>query len=214
MKRALLLALVLTGCNKMGLDVVTGSGVSKTEARTVDAFTKVDCGGSLHCDVTHGDKIAVEVTADDNILPLVVTEVKNGELQAHLKDVVSATTKNTIEVKIVMPKLDGLAMNGSGQLTASDVPSSSLDVKVNGSGAVVAKGKADKLSATVNGSGSIDASAAEAANVSATINGSGNAKLNATTTLNATVNGSGSIAYTGAAKVEQAVHGSGSIHAQ
>lgn len=211
--RTLLLALVvLAGCTKM-LDVTVGSGVSKTETRTVDAFTKVDCGGSLHCTVVHGDKIAVDVTADDNIVPLVVTEVKSGELKAHFKDGASVDTKTTVVVKIAMPKVDGLELNGSGKLSSTDVPSSSLEAKVNGSGSIELHGKADKLAAVVNGSGSIDAANEAAGDVTSTINGSGNASVNATTTLNAVVNGSGSIEYAGTPKVEQAVRGSGSIHA-
>src|SRR5688572_7889502 len=92
---------------------VTGSGVAKTEARTVDAFLSIDSGGAWNVEVTNGDKVSVSVSGDDNIVPLITTTVKDGKLTIASSQG-SLNTKLPIVVKVAMPMLATLKLSGAG----------------------------------------------------------------------------------------------------
>src|SRR3954470_7777254 len=108
---------LLSGCMVAmpGGPAVTGSGVAKTETRTVTDFTEVEVGNAIHLDLTVGASPGVEVTADDNLLPHVITEVTAGRLKVSTD--ASTTTKIGITVKATTPTLK--AVEGSGASTAT-----------------------------------------------------------------------------------------------
>src|SRR5205085_3408273 len=55
-----------------------GSGKIVTEKRNVSGFKGVDVGGDFQVEITAGKEFAVEIETDDNLLPLIETEVNNG----------------------------------------------------------------------------------------------------------------------------------------
>jgi hypothetical protein len=210
-----------------------GSGTAKTDKRPLEAFTSVAMAGSFTVDVVAGDKLGVEVTADDNLLPLIITEVKGGTLSIHVKDGENIKQKTPIAVKVTAAKLESVTSSGSGAVAIADVPSTSLALTHSGSGALSWKGSCDSIAATGDGSGALTlvgkakeltitssgsgaaiASALEVADAKVTISGSGTAEVNATATLTATVNGSGTVVYTGNPKVTKHVAGSGTVIAK
>ena len=72
---ALSFGFVLTACG------VRGSGVRKTEKRDLPAFTSIETNGAFEVEVTCQKPASFEIEADDNLLPLVETEVKGGVLR-------------------------------------------------------------------------------------------------------------------------------------
>ncbi|HVY49735.1 MAG TPA: DUF2807 domain-containing protein, partial [Minicystis sp.] len=79
-----LAALVSSGaCVNVGGTV--GSGHAKTETRSVAAFHAVDLSGSLEAEVKVGAPQKVEITGDDNLVPLVTTSVEGGKLSVQTK---------------------------------------------------------------------------------------------------------------------------------
>jgi len=99
-----------------------------------------------------------------------------------------------LEIEIVSPDIDGVAVEGGGEIEASgNFPGQ------------------DRLDAAVSGGGGIDVRAISAASVNAAVNGGGRIKVDATGTLSAAVNGGGHITYWGDPQVNQAVSGGGHI---
>src|SRR5947209_17695745 len=80
-----LLLVFLSGCMAAmsALPTVTGSGVAQTETRTVADFAEVEVGSAVRLDLTVGPSRTVEVTADDNPVPHVITEVSGGRLKLY-----------------------------------------------------------------------------------------------------------------------------------
>src|SRR6266403_6023012 len=71
-------SLVLSGCKfNRG---IAGSGVRKTEKRDLKSFNAIDTTGAYEIDVTCQKPASFEIEADDNILPLIKTEVRDGIL--------------------------------------------------------------------------------------------------------------------------------------
>ncbi|MEZ4735047.1 MAG: hypothetical protein R3E79_48750 [Caldilineaceae bacterium] len=66
----LLVALLVAGC---GFQVVSGSGTVVPEERPVSDFTRVDFTGFGELTLVQGDKEALTIETDDNLLPIKTT---------------------------------------------------------------------------------------------------------------------------------------------
>ncbi|MFN7289273.1 MAG: head GIN domain-containing protein [Pirellula sp.] len=183
---ALMLA-TLVGCN-VG---IKGSGVSKTESRNVADFKSVSSEAVGDVNVTIGDSQSVEVTIDDNLLPLLVTEVVDGVLK--VKTTGSFSTSIGLKVNVTTPSLDSIHSSGVGNIKIEGLDSEQLAVELSGVGGVTAKGKVQNLDVTVSGVGSANLRELLAENVSVTVSGVGGAEVYASKSVNASTSGVGSI---------------------
>lgn len=191
---------------------VQGSGKVKSESRPVGSFSRIVSAGSANCRVTVGSGPSLELKADDNILPLIVTRVENGTLYIESKG--SYSTRNGIEVAIKVPNLESFLSRGSGDSEIVGVRSRSFSAEIAGSGNIRGSGQADRGDYSIRGSGDMDFSNLRTKDSEASIAGSGAIELFATGTLDATIRGSGSIRYRGnPAKVNRSIAGSGEIQA-
>ena len=213
---------------------VAGSGVAKTEKRALTPFTQVSSSGSFEVDVAAGDAPSADVTADDNVLASIITEVKDGVLKVRTKDGDNVSPKTPVVIKVTASApLAAVEHSGSGKVAVVDVPAKALalsssgsgalswtgpadgvTVKSSGSGSTTLTGKAAKLDATLSGSGKIDAGAFEGQDGKASLSGSGALHVNATATLDVSLSGSGRVTYAGSPKLTKKVSGSGKIVAK
>ena len=96
----------------------TGSGVAATQARSLPPFTGVDLAGDNNIIVQVGARQSVVVHADSNLLRRVTTRVQAGRL-------VIGTTRGNLSAKspmfvaISLPSLDGLSLQGAGNITVT-----------------------------------------------------------------------------------------------
>ena len=190
---------------------VQGSGKIASEQRDLEPFEAVRLNIDADLRVVKGPSPRCEVTADDNILPLVSTSWSNGAIEISAEQ--SYSTQNGIEILIETPSsLSRAGINGSGRIRLEDVLRDSAALTVQGSGDIVGHGRVQDLTVAINGSGSVRASELEAESVSAIVNGSGHAVVQATHSLTARINGSGDILYRGEPSEQHtSVQGSGSI---
>jgi hypothetical protein len=214
----------------------TGSGQAATEARDASGFSAIAMRGSIDVVVRQGAREAVEVSTDDNLLPLLQTVVEgSGEqrtLRIQWKSGESVRTRARTLVTVDVVKLSSVSLAGSGDLTvealktpalalaisgSSDVRLQQLDAEqlklsIAGSGDVRARGTAGTLEVKIAGSGDVQASELQAADVSVSIAGSGDASVHASKSLAVSIAGSGDVEYRGGATLAKArVAGSGSI---
>lgn len=212
-------------------NMVTGSGNAKTESRPVTGLSAVTLEGIGHLTISQTGTESLTITADDNLLPYLTSDVSGGRLTLGVKSGTSITTKTPVDYKLTVKDLAALDVTGSGDATMDRLNSPSLEVTVSGSGSVkMAQLSGSSVRATCTGSGGITLSgqtqrvdvrvsgsgaysggdlASSAATVQVT--GSGDATVNARDTLDATVLGSGSVRYMGNPTVTQQVTGSGSV---
>lgn len=188
-----------------------GSGVPATQIRDVAAFEGVELAGSNNVVIRVGEKQSVVVTADDNLLERVTTEVQSDTLVVGTTPG-SFATKSPMSVEVTVPTLDTLTLTGSGNLVVDGIETESLEVALPGSGTVTGSGTATRLDVTVSGSGSVRFTEVVANEVRAVVSGSGAVFVTATKSLDASVSGSGAILYTGTPQdVTKSVTGSGAI---
>lgn len=213
MFRSIVVALALLGsaaaCNFISAGV-QGSGVQAREERQVPAFEQVELDGSAAVEIEVGRARSVRIEADDNIIPLITTEVAGKTLKISSHG--SYSTSNPVKVWISLPRLVGVAADGSGSIHARGIAADNFAARLEGSGSIQLAGTADALVASIDGSGSLAALALVVARVTVSVEGSGGAEVSAHEKVTAAINGSGSVRYTGGAKdVTETVAGSGTV---
>ncbi|MCC6438092.1 MAG: DUF2807 domain-containing protein [Acidimicrobiales bacterium] len=194
-----------------GSDAVVGSGVLVTEDRALSGFRVVELRGFAVVHIARGDHDSVQVRADDNVAPLVTTEVRDGTLLVGF--VAGTSLRNaTVEVTVTAAALDTVRAGGSGRLDVSGLAGAPFALELSGSGDAVVTGSATDATLSVDGSGELDASGLVAERAVVRVAGSGEAAVQATAALDAAVSGSGEISYRGTpATLTTAVSGSGEI---
>ena len=192
--------------------------------------------GGIDLVVRQGARETVQVSADDNLLPLLQTTVEgSGEsrtlvIQWARGENLRTRAKAVVTVDVV--KLTALASSGSGDMVvealktpalalsisgSSDARLSGLDtqqlrVAITGSGDEQASGKAGKLNVSIAGSGDVRTRALLADDVTISIAGSGDASVQANKTIAVAIAGSGDVEYAGAATITHSrIAGSGSV---
>ncbi len=71
---------------------VKGSGNVVTESRDISDFKGVDVSGVFQVEITAQKDFSVEIEADDNLMPLIKTEVRNGVLHLETEGSLSCIT--------------------------------------------------------------------------------------------------------------------------
>src|SRR5690242_7106192 len=121
MKRISIILLVLVvvtfaGC-KFGRGVA-GSGNRKTEKRDLKPFSAIDTSGAYEVNVTCQKPPSVEIEADDNLLPLIKTEVRDGIL--FVSDEKDFHSSNSPTLRITMSELNSVTNRGAGEVNIKD----------------------------------------------------------------------------------------------
>ncbi len=217
---------------------VAGSGKVATETRKVEGFQAVALRSPMNVTLRQGAREALELRADDNLLPLIEARVVDRDgvptLELGVKKGIYFTTRHALAVTIDLQTLRAisiagsgdvqgdalkveklaLAVTGSGDIRLKQLTAAEVATKVSGSGDVVLAGRSVKLSVSIAGSGDVDTHALEADDVSVSVAGSGDANVNARKTLSVTIAGSGDVKYSGEATVKSSIAGSGQITKQ
>jgi hypothetical protein len=194
---------------------VQGSGIAKTETREVHGVSAISFTGVGRVVVEQGTTESLTVTADDNILPLLETQVNDGTLVIGVKSNNIFNTgfnpRTPIEFKVVVKELTRIALIGAGDANVRKLKTDKLDVSITGVGNLTISGSTDHLNVTLSGTGTFQGEdfAAKSANV--TCSGTGNAVVKVSEKLDANVSGVGSIEYIGNPQVTEKVSGIGQV---
>jgi hypothetical protein len=200
------------GINISNPKTVDGSGISDSETRSVQEFTAIELAGSGDVTVTIGEIQSVVVEADDNILPLIETNVKGGKLVISTKPFTSINPNLPVRVTVTVKVLEAAKVSGSGNITIQGLMAKAVRFDLPGSGNISAAGTTEKVTISLNGSGNILCDDLKAQSAIVDLNGSGTINVYASESLDATIKGSGTVQYSGnPAHIKQSVSGSGTI---
>jgi len=168
-------AAAASGCeiNVGPAQTVQGSGNVKTESRDVRGFDAVEVAGIGTLVVTQGDSEHLTISAEDNILPKLASDVVNGRLELHPEANTHLDTTQPIRYDLTVKQLKEIRLAGSGDIQASTLNADSLDLAVAGSGnGNIGHLTAKTLNVTIAGSGTLTL-AGQAVQQNVHISGSG-----------------------------------------
>jgi hypothetical protein len=224
-----------SGCIVIDLDGcsatrVQGSGTVVSELRHLPEFEKIRLEGQGKVEITQGSRPAIEITTDDNILPSIETEVRNGKLIiSHESGRNLRPTR--LNYTITVTDLEGVSVAGSGQVNSNQtlvsedfyakisgsgdislaVETARLESNISGSGSVYLSGFTDSYDARITGSGDVDAFDLQTIDSSVVITGSGNCRVSVSDNLHAKITGSGDVLYKGHPRIRRSITGSGKV---
>lgn len=229
--RPFILTVVGAAVLATGLTACAATGPRSAQERDVEDVVAVRLETSGTLTVERGDEASLTVTAAEDVLPRLTSEVEDGVLVLGVEPSALLGGLGTVEYGLVLPRLDAVTVTGSGDVVAADVTGALVDVvvegsgdvdlagldaaevrtTVDGSGDVHLDGSATRQSVSVDGSGSYEAGALRSEEAVVALRGSGGVDLVVTGTLTATVEGSGTVSHSGGADVTSDVAGSGAV---
>jgi hypothetical protein len=208
---AVLLAL-FTGCVvNLGGSGVRGSGVVKTETRSVSGFSSIAFNSEGKVTVQQTGKESLTITAEDNLLPLLESQVTDGTLSIGTVNNADINPTKSIDFAIEVKSLEGFNMTGVGSIEAKGIQGNRLTIGLTGAGDMSIEGNADSLDLNLEGVGNYDGEGFKTKQATVRSEGVGSAVLNASDRLDISVSGIGTVEYIGSPKVQKSGRGIGHI---
>ena len=214
---AILLSITINAQSWWNSKKVKGNGNVITKTRSIDSFDKVSIGGSFDVNLIDGREGKITIEGEENLLPYIETEVKNGKLKVQFKENTNIRTTRKLTITIPFEDIEAVSLGGSGNVTVkkrieadnasfniggsgniiANVNANTVKASIGGSGNIKLKGKTDNFKCSLAGSGSIKAYDLDANSLKASIAGSGNVQTSVSSKIKASVVGSGSVYYKG-----------------
>jgi hypothetical protein len=188
---------------------VSGSGNIVKETRDITDFKSLDVGGVFKVEVTAQEDYRVEIESDDNLLPLIKTEVRGSTL--HIEADKHLKSNSPIVIRISAPDIDGLEASGVSNISLRNVKNKRLGVESSGASRISIQGETSELAATVSGASHIDADTLNAETAKVDASGASVVTVNVSNQLNAYASGASKILYAGGAKIVKNTSGGSSV---
>jgi hypothetical protein len=191
---ALLSVLILAGCEKDKDPPTTVKGTGDLLEKTVDlpAFSRFRLSGFATVRIHTGAEQSVVLKAQQEILDVMTTEVRDGELLVGFSKNVSVDTDRDILVGIVIPLVRQIALDGTGLFELSGETQSELTI-------------------VVNGTGTISSYEMPAERCRIFISGTANCYVSVVTSLEVTISGIGNVFYRGDPVISSSIRGIGNV---
>ena len=220
-----------TSCVTFKINIPHGSGNVISETRDISNFQEVNLQGFGNLNIEQGDVESITIQAEDNVLPLISTEVNNGILKISFKKpFLNVIPTKDINFNLKVKNLKNIDLSGAANIVGSNLTADQLKIVTSGAGKIKLNFNADSLVVNLSGTGSIELSGKvplqkiiisgagnyqaknlESKSCAIVISGFGNATINATDSLDITISGAGNVNYTGNPKLSQQINGLGKI---
>lgn len=213
---------------------IKGSDRLASQWRPISDIRSVVVQGPMDVVLRQDGNEGVTVHADDNIVPLITTEVgADGVLRIGVRPDTAFRMAHPLGITLFAPRLESIVM-GTGGIDCAEFEGDRLHVELRGPGSarfdeVRAKELSVRLASTggiaiagsvpvqryeIDGSGSVDASDLAGQDVTVRIAGAGGAALWAIEALKADITGTGNVNYRGMATVTRTGTGPGTVRRQ
>jgi len=200
------LAVAATSCSHFRDDLnpaaptsatVVGSGRVITEVRPVSRFTAIAVNGAIQAVVMPGNE-SLEITAEDNIAPLVETLVTGGRLTVGLRPgTPSFSTAIGVVCRIGSRTLRDIQLAGASRVQMDDIEAQEFSVSLAGASAFFGSGTVEQLRMDVSGASRFTAPSLRARTADATLSGASAALVRVIDALVVRVSGASFFEYFG-----------------
>ena len=188
-----------------------GSGKAATETRSVSGFNSVELSGSGELQIEQTGTESLVISADDNLLQYLTSDVSGGQLSLGMKNG-SYSTSTPVVYKLTVKNLKGMTLSGSGSINGKALATDSMKIELDGSGEITTAGSSEHMEVVISGSGNVHGEEFKSKDARVEIDGSGRATVAASEKLDVEINGSGNVEYIGNPMVNTSRHGSGNVN--
>lgn len=197
----------------LGFSSIKGSGHVVEEKRDVPNFNAIDVGGVFAVESVYGDTTSVVVVADDNLLPLIETEVQGGTLS------ISSTRRlksdQRLLIRVTSPAIERVETSGASSVSLSNPSREKLEIDMSGASKVTASGQTSALKADMSGASKLFAFELEASGAEIDGSGASRAEVNAGRSLVSSLSGASRVVYAGSpSEIRSDVSGASAVSAR
>jgi Putative auto-transporter adhesin, head GIN domain len=207
-------ALAICGCGSVNLRTVVGSGQSLSEGRPIQDVRQIEMSGVGTLILKQSSEESLTVRADDNILPLLKSEVHDGKLTLSLTNNTTIQTKTPIEYTVEVRSLENLELLGATVAKVTALNGSTLVVSLSGASQATLQGKVTSLELSASGASGIDAAELICQTGKVEVSGASHATVHAQEKLDASASGASKVTYLGDPRVKKSSSGASSIQKQ
>ena len=229
----LLFVMLFSSC---GLPVrmieVHGSGQAKMESRYITGIQSVDLNGIGKLVITQGAKESLEITAEENLLEYIQSDVSGKSLRLGVREFVNLQPTRDIIYHLTVKQLNmvgtsGLGnieiqsletdnlqidISGTGNINIADLTAEKLDMDISGLGNVTITGSVTEQNISISGAGNYQANDLYSSVANVKISGTGSAKIWTADKLILELSGMGNVDYYGDPTLNVDISGMGKVN--
>lgn len=195
---------------KVRVEEKTSEENKSEDKKDLSGFSKIEIMGPFNTEISVGKDFSVKVEADEKILQNVKTEIEDDTLKIYMQG--NNSFQSNISVKISMPNLEKIEVNGASKVSAANIKGESLEVKANGASTIKVEGSVQNLDAEAVGASTIDAENLKTESAEVNSIGASTVTVSPSNSLNAEAVGASTIIYAGEpTEVKQESSGASSI---
>ncbi len=195
-----------------GHTTIHASGRVVTETREVGDFAGISLSGLGHLVVEHGSAETLSITANENILPHLVSEVRGGVLHLETKGEIRGAVQ--LEYHVTVRDLDELRVSGVTTAEVHGVDARRFLVEIGGVSSVVAEGRADRQDLFISGVSAYEAAQLTTQVTHVVMSGVSHAVVKVSERLEGSLSGPSRVAYIGSPSVSVSTSGGGTVRPQ
>ena len=216
-------AMLLSGCI-VGIDLdddfdfdddndrIRGSGIVATTTRFVSGFDEVSISGVGRLLIEQGEVESLTITAEDNILSHINSEVDGGRLLLGPRDGVEFELIHEIVYRLTVRNLKAIDASGVTEVVARDLVSPTFIVNISGVSSVDLTGEADVLDVFTSGVSHFWGRDFFTLDTRVVASGVANVVVNVRDRLDVTASGASTIRYVGNPSVFADVSGASTVN--
>jgi hypothetical protein len=194
--------LALSGC-------VEGNGPVVSELRDIRPFSRLEVGSGIRVEATIGDSTGLAVRAQQNILPMVATEVTGTTLTVEARD--DFTSAEPVTVVVSTGSLQAVSMSGGAVLHVDQLDGDTIDLDARGGSQLTISGTAGHVSLMADGGSVVDLANLSARLFEVTVGGGATASVRASERVTGSASGGASLSVAGSGSVEVTATGGASV---
>jgi hypothetical protein len=206
---AVVATMVLAGLAGCGSSRVTGEGPVQSETRNADPFTRIEVSGGISVTVRIGPTQALEVSAQENILPVIATDVEGDTLR--IRSTESYSTSEGVEVAVATPALVGISMSGGSRGRIEGLDAERLDIGLSGGAGLTATGTATSVALNMTGGSRASLENLTASTITLDLSGGTTATVQASDRVSGSASGGSRVSVLGDAQLNVEVSGGGEV---
>jgi hypothetical protein len=174
---------------------VKGSGKLVTEKREVSEFENVEVSGNFEVEIVVRKNFTIEVEADDNLLPLIKTEINGNTLEIEREARFSSS--QPVKIRVSAPNIENLDVSGVSKVNVVSIENENLKIDTSGASSVKVQGKTIHLTVDMSGASKVDTKDLISTNVSIDGSGASGGNISVAEKLSADLSGASHVNYFG-----------------
>lgn len=204
---------LVTACISVAgpVETIQGSGNVVTEERAVSGFTAVSLQGVGELVIDQTGSESLTITADDNLLPYIESQVRGGKLIISIQENTLFNNVTELTYHVTVNAIDSVELDGAGNVEVNDLDSEEWRVNLDGTGNITVSGQVDTQTVTINGAGAYTADDLASRETTIEQNGAGTVVVQVSEVLDVRIDGLGTVEYIGSPTVKENINGLGTV---